>query len=119
MKKNSFFTILIVIGIVLVLSIFSIRFCPFFYFFNIPCPGCGLTRAFICLLHGNIIQSLHYNILGVIFSFGIVVFLIFALFKKSNLLNQFIYKYRNIIYILAFLLFIIVWIININNPLLY
>ena len=68
MKKNSFFTILIVIGIVLVLSIFSIRFCPFFYFFNIPCPGCGLTRAFICLLHGNIIQSLHYNIFGVIFS---------------------------------------------------
>ncbi|MBQ6706238.1 MAG: DUF2752 domain-containing protein [Clostridia bacterium] len=25
--------------------------CPFLYFFNIPCPGCGMTRAMVGLLH--------------------------------------------------------------------
>ena len=35
--------------------------CIFFTKFNIYCPGCGCTRAFIEMIHFNIIQSLIYN----------------------------------------------------------
>ncbi len=35
--------------------------CPFKVFLHIDCPGCGLTRATISLLKGDISKSLHYN----------------------------------------------------------
>lgn len=35
--------------------------CIFWTKFNIYCPGCGCTRAFIEMVHFNIIQSLKYN----------------------------------------------------------
>jgi uncharacterized protein DUF2752 len=27
--------------------------CPMMRFFDVPCPGCGLTRAFIAIAHGR------------------------------------------------------------------
>ena len=38
--------------------------CPFYILTGLPCPGCGLTRAFICLGHGHFVESLHWNPLG-------------------------------------------------------
>lgn len=32
-------------------------FCPFRAVLSIPCPGCGLTRAFVCGCHGQIARS--------------------------------------------------------------
>ncbi len=31
--------------------------CPFKAIFHIPCPGCGMTRAFLSLLSGNLQAS--------------------------------------------------------------
>lgn len=28
--------------------------CPFYWIFGIPCPGCGMTRAILCLLRADI-----------------------------------------------------------------
>jgi hypothetical protein len=41
--------------------------CPFYTVTGFYCPGCGSQRAFHALLHGDIIQSAHKNILFVIF----------------------------------------------------
>ncbi len=38
--------------------------CPFYLLTGLPCPGCGLTRAFVCLGHGQIVSSLHWHPLG-------------------------------------------------------
>lgn len=38
------------------------------------CPGCGMTRAFCNLIHGNVAASLHNNLL-VVFAFPAAVFL--------------------------------------------
>ena len=41
--------------------------CPFYMVFDLYCPGCGSQRAMSALLHGDIISSLHNNVLLVIF----------------------------------------------------
>jgi len=38
--------------------------CPFYNLTGLPCPGCGLTRAFVCLGHGQWHESLHWHPLG-------------------------------------------------------
>lgn len=38
--------------------------CPFYQLTGLPCPGCGLTRAFVCLGHGQWRESLHWHPLG-------------------------------------------------------
>jgi hypothetical protein len=38
--------------------------CPFYEMTGLPCPGCGLTRAFVCLGHGDWRTSLHWHPIG-------------------------------------------------------
>lgn len=38
--------------------------CPFYNLTGLPCPGCGLTRAFVCFGHGQWRESLHWHPLG-------------------------------------------------------
>ena len=38
--------------------------CPFHALTGLPCPGCGLTRAFVCLGHGRWAEALHWHPAG-------------------------------------------------------
>ena len=38
--------------------------CPFYTLTGLPCPGCGLTRAFVCLSHGRWHEAWHWHPLG-------------------------------------------------------
>lgn len=42
------------------------------YLFQSPCPGCGLTRSFVSLAHGDFVQAVRFN------PAGPVLFAIFA-----------------------------------------
>jgi len=35
--------------------------CPLAGTFGIPCPGCGLTRATLALMHGDVHAALHFH----------------------------------------------------------
>ena len=41
--------------------------CPFFRLTGMPCPGCGLTRACLLLLQGNVHASLKFHAFAPIF----------------------------------------------------
>lgn len=112
------YSIVLIIGIALLLDFFDIRFCPFFHLFNIPCVGCGMTRAIKLIINGNILESLNYNLLPIPLLIVIVLYIILS--KYYNLfLIKIIKKYKKLIIFIAFIIMIIIWIININNPLLY
>ena len=37
--------------------------CPIFLWLHLECPGCGGTRAIAALLHGRLVEALHWNAL--------------------------------------------------------
>lgn len=49
---------LAVLSVLVVLRIYK---CPLDFVFGIPCPLCGITRAFLALLHGDISMAFYYH----------------------------------------------------------
>lgn len=45
--------------------------CPFHAMTGLNCPGCGLTRGFHALFHGDVLGALHYNAMLPIYAFVI------------------------------------------------
>ena len=57
--------------------------CPFNRIFDLPCPGCGLTRSITNITHGRWHSALVYNPMGYI-AYGLFVFgAIWTLFPAS------------------------------------
>lgn len=50
--------------------------CPIKSAFGIDCPGCGMQRAFISLLKGNVLESLQYHAALIPFVLTIIVLLV-------------------------------------------
>lgn len=50
--------------------------CPLFATTGLACPGCGLTRGFHALFHGDIVSALDYNALLPVFAFIFGYFLL-------------------------------------------
>ena len=51
---------------------------PFTILFGIPCPFCGMTRAFLCLLSGDLTTAFYYHPLWPVV---LGIFIIFPLWK--------------------------------------
>lgn len=120
MSKRTILIDIVLLGAVsLVLYTLNIRICPFYNLFEIPCPGCGLTRAIICLLNFDVYKSLQFNILGIIVVLIVFIYTIFVILNKDNFINEFIQRNKIILIILSIILLIVVEFININNPILY
>jgi hypothetical protein len=65
----------LVVGHLLPMSLVTTgpSFCPFKVATGLPCPGCGLTRSSVALLHGDLGTSLYYHPLGVVMIAGAVL----------------------------------------------
>jgi hypothetical protein len=57
---------------------FGPPFCPSALLFGVPCPGCGLTRATVAMLHGDFTAALHLHPLAPVLVplFGGALFLV-------------------------------------------
>ena len=81
--------------------------------FNIYCPGCGLTRAFLEILNLDFIHALKFNIISIpLFIFIVIINFILLydiIFNKNKIRSIFINlsKYSNIILILLLVSFVI------------
>ncbi len=62
--------------------------CFFKLMFHLPCPGCGMTRSWIALWHGNLPLSFRYHPLGLplfLCAFGVCLL---ALFRLTGLVRK-------------------------------
>ena len=91
--------------------------CFFKLITGIPCPGCGMGRATLALLQGNIPLSFSYNILCIPFSVAMIVAFCWAitdLFQHKESFYQFIRKDFSInAKLVLFGLVLIDWIVNV------
>src|SRR5688500_20320222 len=65
--------------------------CPLYSLTGFACPGCGLTRGFHALLHGDILTALDYNALLPLFAlligFAFVSLTFFAVRRRRTRLS--------------------------------
>lgn len=57
--------------------------CPFFRLTGVPCPGCGLTRACMLLLRGEVQASIKFHAFAPIFLVLIAMLIISTLLPRS------------------------------------
>lgn len=109
--KNSI--ILIVLFSFLCLVLLMPVMCIFKSITGIFCPACGMTRAFMCILHFDFLGAVYNNILSLPF-FIFILYTLIMLFKDfikneytyiPSLLN-FLSKYYIIILLLLFISFV-------------
>jgi hypothetical protein len=50
--------------------------CPFHAVTGLNCPGCGMTRGFNSLFHGDVLGALHFNLLLPFFAFFFAYFVL-------------------------------------------
>ena len=108
-KLNIFlylYLIFFILFIIVILALGLIQ-CPFKLIFDIPCPICGMTRAFRELFKLNISKAIYYNILSIPLFIFIIYFTISfikdLINKESTCINKiflFLKKYWIIIIIL-------------------
>lgn len=108
---------LLVFSAITLIAYFSdIRVCVFHRLFHVPCPGCGLTRSIMALLHGDVIRSITYNFLGIPIVLITVITFVLLITGKGKALRAWLQKHRAVLNVLATALMIIAWIHNLNNP---
>lgn len=110
MKNRMFKLSILIIEISFFLMVFIFNFeCIFKRIFNIYCPSCGMTRAFIAIIKFDFIKAIDYNILSVpLFLFLIIINLsiIFDIVLNSKFSNKIIVNLRNYYYIVIISLII-------------
>jgi Protein of unknown function (DUF2752) len=57
--------------------------CPIFHITGIPCPGCGMSRAIMLLLRGDLRGSLRYHAFAPIFLLTIVAVILASVLPRS------------------------------------
>ncbi len=95
--------------------------CPFKLATGIPCPGCGMGRATVALSRGDIGTSLHYNLLCIPFTLGILILLVWMtadLLKNKETIYPYLMRPTNRVVGIALLIVVLInWVVNIMHHL--
>lgn len=127
--KNNFKDLLIyiminifILGIIYYFYVSDIRICLIYNLFGIPCAGCGLTNSLIYLLRGDLLKSLQYNVITIplIIIYVIInLWYIIDIVRDTTSLKDTINVNKKKLIIICIIVFVLISLRNITNPLLY
>lgn len=100
-KQSAIYVILSFIVLILILYVTGIG-CPIRFLFGVCCPGCGLTRAYVSLLHMDLKSAFIYHPL---FILPPIIFAIYI----SNVDN----KIKNFVMVASVILFLVLYLFRI------
>ena len=69
--------------------------CPIRTFLHIKCPGCGITRMFVCLARGQVKNAFYFNALILTLITILIPYSIYKVFKYVKDGNMEFNKYEN------------------------
>lgn len=122
MTNKKIVNILMISGLILTVIIFLFKpDCFLKKIFTVPCPICGMTRAFKFILKRELISALKMNLLSIPLFISIIIFYI-TYFISIFFKKDYIYKMYSLIikyYKVIILILLINWIINIVKFLYY
>lgn len=86
--------------------------CLFHSITNIPCPGCGMTRACLSITHGNFMQAYMLNPFAFLL-IGLAVCVAFFPNKTKIVWESLSNKKRNLILLLVLVTCLSTWVVKI------
>lgn len=98
MKEYKWLGLVLALYYLLMEIVFS-AFCPLVIVTGLPCPGCGITRAFLCVLTGQFVRAWDINPL----IYGVILTALYAGIQRY-LLGQKVKGLRKILCVLAILM---------------
>ncbi len=81
--------------------------CPLNFLFGIPCPLCGITRAFLSVLRGDFASAFYYHPLWPL----VLLVILFIVLKQTGILRV-SYKSMNIGAVIIALVFLVCFILR-------
>jgi len=100
-KQSTIYVIISFIVLILILYVTGIG-CPIRFLFGVCCPGCGLTRAYVSLLHMDLYSAFIYHPL---FILPPIIFAIYI----SNVDNNI----KNFVMVASVILFLVLYLFRI------
>ena len=106
--------------LVAIMCVIFIRFlgCPIRFFTGISCPGCGMTRACMSFIKGDILKSIYYHPMVVLIPFGIILFVcsnVKEVYKKYKRIIDILWIIFGVIMIITYIIRLIIGDGNIVN----
>lgn len=94
--------------------------CLFRNITGLPCPGCGMTRAFLFLGHGDFYEAIRLNPNSLL-AFSIILFLwsnkFTQIFTGKEVKVHLTHREKILIYLLSGFLMVAIWVYNLSlNP---
>jgi len=102
---------------IFVLLLLDFYQCPVKLLFHIPCPGCGMSRAFIAILQLRLVDAFNLNILSIPLFIGLAIvgtLLVLDVALSTDYSDRILYfKLSKVHYVILFGLTLLSWTMNI------